>query len=178
MASRVQQHWLTFSRMWLLCDARWQPAPELAKRICKYLEGRHKPVYHPLSDCGDHVVVINAKEVAFEKNQWEKKLYAVNTGYKNTMIAMSAKDFHRMDPTKVLEREVYSELPKNGQRKSLMTRLHLFADENIPDNIKENLVDIIPPVMEPPKRLDEFTEEEKASWPRFFIPPADYKPTD
>ena len=31
--------------------------------VTKYLEGKNKPVYHPLNDTGDHVVIINSKEV-------------------------------------------------------------------------------------------------------------------
>ena len=37
----------------------------LEQVVTKFLEGKNKPVYHPLNDTGDHVVIINSKEVKF-----------------------------------------------------------------------------------------------------------------
>jgi len=34
-----------------------------------------------MSDVGDHVVVINAKEVALSGNKWEQKTFHSHTGY-------------------------------------------------------------------------------------------------
>lgn len=31
-------------------------------------------------DCGDHVVIINAKHIAFSGNKWEQKVYSSHTG--------------------------------------------------------------------------------------------------
>lgn len=31
-------------------------------------------------DCGDHVVVINTKHIAFSGNKWEQKVYSSHTG--------------------------------------------------------------------------------------------------
>ena len=45
---RVQQ-WMTFARTWWLYDAKWQCAMKSSERMCVYLEGRHKPIYSPLS---------------------------------------------------------------------------------------------------------------------------------
>jgi len=52
----------------------------MAALVCQYVEGKHKPIYHPLSDVGDHVVVVNAKEIAFSGNKWEQKVFWNHTG--------------------------------------------------------------------------------------------------
>lgn len=59
---RVKQ-WAAFSRTWHVYDAKWQNPFQSAKVVTKYLEGKNKPVYHPFTDAGDHVVIINSKEV-------------------------------------------------------------------------------------------------------------------
>ncbi len=43
------QQWATFARQWWLYDARHQCAFRSAEKIIPYLEGRHKPIYHPMS---------------------------------------------------------------------------------------------------------------------------------
>ncbi|XP_036037771.1 39S ribosomal protein L13, mitochondrial-like [Onychomys torridus] len=75
------QQWATFARMWYLLDGKMQPPGKLAAIASKKLQGLHKPVYHQLSDCGDHVVIINTRHIAFSGNKWEQKVYSSHTGY-------------------------------------------------------------------------------------------------
>ena len=77
---RVQQ-WSAFARNWYVYDAKWQNPFHSAKKITRVLEGRHKPIYHPLNDCGDHVVVINSKDVALIGREWQLRVYFHHVGY-------------------------------------------------------------------------------------------------
>ncbi len=77
---RVTQ-WSAFSRKWLLYDARWQNPFHSAKVITPCLEGKSKPVYHPLNECGDHVVVVNSRHVALLGREWQNRVYFHHTGY-------------------------------------------------------------------------------------------------
>ncbi|KOB72364.1 Leukotriene A4 hydrolase, partial [Operophtera brumata] len=47
--------WATFARTWHVFDCKWQDPYESANVIKKYLMGLHKPIYHPMNDCGDVV---------------------------------------------------------------------------------------------------------------------------
>lgn len=58
-----------------------QSVGRLASQIAKVIRGKHKPVYTPNVDCGDHVVVVNAKHVTFTGNKWDQKVYRKHTGY-------------------------------------------------------------------------------------------------
>ena len=40
-----------------------------------------QPIYHPLNDCGDHVVVINSKDVALIGREWQLRVYFHHVGY-------------------------------------------------------------------------------------------------
>ena len=77
---RVEQ-WSAFSRKWTLYDAKWQNPFQSARRITPALEGKHKPLYHPANDCGDHVVVINSRQVALLGREWQYRVYFHHTGY-------------------------------------------------------------------------------------------------
>ena len=54
-------------RSWWVVDATDQTLGRLATRIATLLEGKHKPIYSPHLDTGDHVVVLNAGGARFTK---------------------------------------------------------------------------------------------------------------
>lgn len=63
--------------------------------------GLHKPIYHPLNDCGDHVVVINTSEIALPGDEWTKRVYFHHTGYPGGASWTLAWELHKKDPTMV-----------------------------------------------------------------------------
>ena len=99
--SRAPQQWATFARVWYLLDGKMQPPGKLAALASVRLQGLHKPVYHQLSDCGDHVVIMNTRHIAFSGNKWEQKVYSSHTGYPGGFKQVTAAQLHRKDPVAV-----------------------------------------------------------------------------
>lgn len=57
---------------------------------------------HNISDdCGDHVVVINSREVALRGDEWKKRVYFHHTGYPKGASWTLAWQVHEKDPTMV-----------------------------------------------------------------------------
>ncbi|KAL6489604.1 hypothetical protein MHYP_G00033450 [Metynnis hypsauchen] len=127
--SRSAQQWATFARSWFLIDARMQPPGKIASMCSVRLQGKHKPIYHALSDAGDHVVVMNTRHIAFSGNKWEQKVYSSHTGYPGGFKQLTAAQMHQKDPTAIIKLAVYGMLPKNLMRRTMMQRLHLFPDD-------------------------------------------------
>lgn len=67
--------------LWHLVDARGKVVGRLATQIAHILRGKHKPNFTPHYDCGDYVVVINAKDVKLTGNKITDKQYAWHTGW-------------------------------------------------------------------------------------------------
>ncbi|XP_039270531.2 large ribosomal subunit protein uL13m-like [Styela clava] len=172
---RANQQWSTFSRMWYIINAYKQPPGKIASITARYLEGRHKPIYHPMSDCGDHVVIVNTKEIAYAGNKWEQKVFSSHTGRKKGFLQMQAYVIHGLDPTWIVRKAVYSALPKTSMkhRRGMFTRAHFFEDENVPDYILQNIVGEIQAPRRIPKSIQEYSEEEIKNFPRLWIPPPD-----
>ncbi|XP_069456879.1 large ribosomal subunit protein uL13m isoform X7 [Ovis canadensis] len=95
---RQPSQWATFARVWYLLDGKMQPPGKLAALASVRLQGLHKPVYHQLSDCGDHVVIMNTRHIAFSGNKWEQKVYSSHTGYPGGFKQVTAAQLHRKDP--------------------------------------------------------------------------------
>ncbi|KAJ8033178.1 39S ribosomal protein L13, mitochondrial [Holothuria leucospilota] len=89
-----------------------------------------------------------------------------------------AYEVHAKDPKKIVHKAIYGMMPKHLHRRTMMTRLHLFPDDIIPPEILENISEQIKPPIDAVRRLDEYTEEERAAFPRLFIPKeVDYSDT-
>ena len=54
-----------------------------------------------LDDCGDHVVVINTREIALRGDEWKKRVYFHHTGYPGGASWTLAWEVHQKDPTMV-----------------------------------------------------------------------------
>ncbi|XP_048948597.1 large ribosomal subunit protein uL13m isoform X4 [Canis lupus baileyi] len=129
LSPALLQQWATFARVWYLLDGKMQPPGKLAAMASIKLQGLHKPVYHQLSDCGDHVVIMNTRHIAFSGNKWEQKVYSSHTGYPGGFKQVTAAQLHQKDPVAIVKLAIYGMLPKNLHRRTLMQRLHLFPDE-------------------------------------------------
>lgn len=101
------QQWATFARTWHVFDCKWQDPYESAQIIKKYLMGLHKPIYHPMNDCGDVVVCINSREIALRGDQWRKNAYFHHTGYPGGASWTLAWELHNKDPTMVCCRNIF-----------------------------------------------------------------------
>ncbi|XP_078492329.1 large ribosomal subunit protein uL13m-like [Ciona intestinalis] len=175
---RANQQWSTFSKAWYLLNADRQPPGKVADVAAKYLMGMHKPIYHPTSRVGDHVVIINAKEIAYSGNKWEEKTFHSHTGRKKGRLMMRAFEVHELDPTWIVKRYVYRRLPKGSSggmyKRNLFQKVHVFADENIPEEIKENISFVIPQPRRVFKGITDYTQEEIDNFPKLWIPSPDF----
>ena len=69
------------ARKWFVINAEGVVLGRLASIIATRLRGKHKPMFTPHMDCGDHIVVINADKVRLTGRKTEDKIYIRHTGY-------------------------------------------------------------------------------------------------
>ncbi|HEY0881417.1 MAG TPA: 50S ribosomal protein L13 [Archangium sp.] len=113
---------------WYVVDAEGMVLGRLASEVAKILRGKHKPIFTPHMDTGDHVIVINASKVRVTGRKAEQKQYFRHTGYMGherftpfaTMIAKH--------PERVIEKAVFGMLPKTTlARTQIRRKLRVFA---------------------------------------------------
>jgi len=172
---RVKQ-WLVFSRQWHLLDARWQDSDKLAAVIAKHLQGKNKPIYNPMADCGDHVIVYNCRHVAMKAFDWKHTEYYFHNRRPRGDAWFAAWDIHRHQPTRIVWMAVYSMLDKNLHRRRDIERLHLFPDEQVPSELMANVSSQIQQPMSCPRSLDDYSREERDKFPALFDFPETFTP--
>src|SRR5512136_1567336 len=64
------------TRKWYVVDATGKSVGRLASQVAKILRGKHKPIFTPHMDTGDHVIIINAEKVVLTgTNKPEEQIY-------------------------------------------------------------------------------------------------------
>ena len=119
-------------RAWWLVDAEGVPLGRLASQVARLLRGKHKPIYTPHLDTGDHVVVVNARKVRLTGKKAEQKRYFRHSGYMGgeKLIPFAHVLEHR--PERVIELAVRGMLPKNRLGRGLRAKLRVYPDGGHP----------------------------------------------
>ena len=119
-------------KQWYVVDATDQVLGRLAVKIANVLRGRHKPIYTPNIDCGDHVVVINADKIRVTGKKEDKKEYMFYSGYVGGEKYEKLSEFRARRPEYIIEAAVKGMLPKNKLARDMFLKLHVYAGAEHP----------------------------------------------
>lgn len=118
-------------RDWWLIDAQDIVTGRLAVKVATLLRGKHKPMYTPHMDCGDHVVIVNADKVKFTGKKRTQKTYYRHTGYPGGIKATTPETvLNGEHPERVLYAAIKRMLPKGPLGRQQLTKLRIYAGEN------------------------------------------------
>lgn len=124
-------------RSWFVVDAADQTLGRLATRIATLLEGKHKPIYSPHLDVGDHVVVINAAKVKVTGNKLTQKSYFRHSGYPGGLKEESLQSLMARKPEIVIERAVKGMLPRNSLGRAMFKKLRVYRGAEHPHQAQQ-----------------------------------------
>lgn len=116
-------------RVWHLVNVEGKTLGRVATTIATTLMGKTKPYFIKSLDCGDFVVVTNAKKIQVTGKKESEKMYGVYSGYPGGLKSESFKSLLVRRPDEIIRRAVYGMLPKNKLRDSMIKRLFIYADE-------------------------------------------------
>jgi len=117
---------------WLLVNAQNQPVGRLATKISGLLMGKHKTNYTPGVMVGDHVVVINARDLKISAKRLNTKMYYRHSGYPSGLKAVSMAEQMREHPDRVIRDAVWGMIPHNKIGKEIIKRLYVYAGSEHP----------------------------------------------
>jgi len=117
---------------WHIVDAKGKVVGRLATEVSTLLRGKQKVSFVNHMDCGDHVVVINAKELVLTGQKLQDKTYYRHSWYMGGLKSETALDLMRTRPETIIERAVKGMLPKNKLHNEWMKRLHVYATDEHP----------------------------------------------
>jgi large subunit ribosomal protein L13 len=124
-------------RKWYVVDAEGETLGRLASRIAPILKGKHKPTYTPHLDCGDFVIVVNAKKVKVTGQKLDQKRYYRHTGYPGGVRSISLRDQLATHPERVLQAAVRGMLPKNRLGRQMIKKLKVYPGDAHPHQAQQ-----------------------------------------
>jgi large subunit ribosomal protein L13 len=119
-------------RQWHVIDADGRVLGRVASAAARLLAGKHKPVYTPFLDIGDHVIVINAAKVRLTGRKETQKLYRYHSGYEGGLREERAKIVREKDPVRLIEEAVRGMLPKTKLGNAMARKLKVYARADHP----------------------------------------------
>lgn len=117
-------------RAWHLIDVKDKVLGREAVAIAHKLMGKGKAYFANNMDCGDYVVVVNAKEVKATGKKELLKKYTNYSGYPGGLRTRTLKEMRENSPTEIITHAVKGMLPKNKLQAKMLKRLYVFSDEN------------------------------------------------
>lgn len=126
------------SRKWHLVDAKDLVLGRAAAVIASTLRGKYKPDYSPHLNCGDPVVVINAKHIRMTGNKLQKKEYFRHTGYPGGIKRRTAEEIiSGKFPERLLRLAILRMIPKGPLGRQQMKLLKIYANDEHPHSAQK-----------------------------------------
>ena len=124
-------------RSWYVVDASGQVLGRLASEVATLLRGKHKPIFAPHMDTGDHVVVINADKVELSGNKAQNKFAYRHSGYPGGITGIRYADLLATRPVAAVEKAIRGMLPKNRLGRQQIKKLHVVAGAEHPHSAQK-----------------------------------------
>ena len=114
-------------RKWYILDASEVTLGRLSSKAASLLIGKHKPQFTSHIDCGDYVIVINAKNLIVTGDKPEQKKYYHHSGHAGGLSQRSLAEQLKIDTTTVIYRSIRGMLPVNRLREERLSRLKIYS---------------------------------------------------
>jgi large subunit ribosomal protein L13 len=119
-------------RDWWLVDAEGMILGRLATEVATRLRGKHKPMFSPFLDTGDHVVVVNAEKIVLTGRKLDQKLYRRHSGYPGGLKEIAAGKLLKTHPERLVELAVKRMLPKGPLGRQMARKLKVYVGPSHP----------------------------------------------
>ena len=128
-------------KKWWVIDAKDLVLGRLASEVAKILRGKHKPTFTPHMDCGDYVVIVNAKDICLtgkKRDLKDGKIYYRHTGFPGGIKDTTAgKILTGKYPERVIKLAVKRMITRNVLGAKQMSNLYVYPEGQHPHQAQQ-----------------------------------------
>lgn len=117
---------------WHVIDANGKVLGRVATAAAKMLQGKHKAIYTPYLDTGDHVVILNVAKVKLTGRKNDQKVYRRHSGYPGGLREDRAKVVRAEKPERMMEEAIRGMLPKSKLGDAMYRKLKVYSGDTHP----------------------------------------------
>ena len=125
------------TRAWHVIDADGMVLGRLCTEVARVLRGKHKTIFAPHMDTGDHVVIINAEKVVLTRNKAETSMVYRYSGYPGGLKTEAYVNLLKRKPDDAIRRTVRGMLPKGPLGRQTIKKLKVYAGPEHPHQAQE-----------------------------------------
>jgi large subunit ribosomal protein L13 len=119
-------------RAWHVVDADGLVLGRMATEVARILRGKHKTVFAPHLDTGDHVVIVNADKVVLSAGKADRERVYRHSGYPGGLRSKSYGELLNTKPADAVRRSIRGMLPKGPLGRQMLTKLKVYAGPTHP----------------------------------------------
>ncbi|MFN2568197.1 MAG: 50S ribosomal protein L13 [Candidatus Dormibacteria bacterium] len=117
---------------WYVVDGRGQTLGRLAVNVARILRGKHRPQYTPHLNTGEHVIIINARDIVVTGGKRTGKIYDRYSGYPSGRRTRTFDQVMERDPTFAITHAVRGMLQHNSLGADMLKRLRVYPGAEHP----------------------------------------------
>jgi large subunit ribosomal protein L13 len=119
-------------REWHVIDADGMILGRLATEVARILRGKHKPIFAPHIDTGDHVIVVNADKIVMSRDKMDTQRIYRHSGYPGGLKSETYGELFARKPAEAVRRTVRGMLPKGPLGRQQLNKLKVYAGPDHP----------------------------------------------
>ena len=124
-------------RAWHVVDAEDLVLGRLSTEVARILRGKHKPIFAPHVDTGDHVIVVNAAKVVMTAGKADKVRAYRHSGYPGGLRSKTYAELLATKPEELVRRTVRGMLPKGTLGRQMLGKLKVYAGPTHPHSAQK-----------------------------------------
>ena len=133
----------TVKKDWIIIDVESITLGRASSIIANFLRGKYKTNYTPHVDCGDNVIVINARKIKLTGKKWDQRKHLRYSGYPGGQKSQTPSQIHAKNKTKLVENSIKGMLPKNKLGASIYRNLKVYdGNEHKHESLKPKKINI------------------------------------
>jgi large subunit ribosomal protein L13 len=125
------------TRAWHVVDAEGLVLGRVATEVARLLRGKHKPIFAPHVDTGDHVIIVNADKIVLTAGKAEKKLVYRHSGYPGGLSHQTYANLLESKPAEAVRKSVRGMLPKNRLGRQMLKKLKVYTGPHHPHSAQQ-----------------------------------------
>jgi len=119
-------------RTWYVVDATDCVLGRMSTEVARVLRGKHKPIFAPHMDTGDHVIIINADKVKMTANKADRTFAYRHSGFPGGLTKTSYRELLETKPDETVRNAIRGMLPKNRLGRSMIMKLKVYSGPTHP----------------------------------------------
>ena len=120
------------SHEWHVVNADGLVLGRMATEVARILRGKHKVIFAPHIDTGDHVIIVNAKKIVLTSGKADRERLYRHSGYPGGIKSETYGEMLARKPEDAIRRTIRGMLPKGPLGRQMLDKLKVYAGPDHP----------------------------------------------